>query len=109
MSSVLDRMYLDDSLNKLSLDSGKIQFLKNSITLPKETEDSHKESFPLVREVIISRLQLEHIRSLFRIQMPEFVNEEQAMADNIKEPCSFYFYGGRCTSTSKSSFYMLCY
>ncbi|MBF1720074.1 MAG: PTS sugar transporter subunit IIA [Streptococcus sp.] len=97
MSSVLERMYLDDSLIKLSLEAEDKNLVLEEIALLLKNGGYVKESFSNAikeREVHYpTGLQLEHIGVAIPHTDAEFVNEQSMAIAILKNPVSFTFMG----------------
>ena len=97
MSSVLERMYLDDSLIKLSLEAEDKNSVLEEIALLLKDGGYVKESFSNAikeREVNYpTGLQLEHIGVAIPHTDAEFVNEQSMAIAILKNPVNFTFMG----------------
>lgn len=97
MSSVLDRMYLDDRLIKLSLEAEDKNSVLEEIALLLKDGGYVKESFSNAikeREVNYpTGLQLEHIGVAIPHTDTEFVNEQSMAIAILKNPVHFTFMG----------------
>ena len=88
MSSVLDRMYLDDRLIKLSLEAEDKNSVLEEIALLLKDGGYVKESFSNA-----TGLQLEHIGVAIPHTDAEFVNEQSMAIAILKNPVHFTFMG----------------